>query len=276
MFTPELKQYPGFSVCDESLNHNTIGGNKYRKLTYILKDSNEPGILTYGSKYSSHCMVSAYLGNCLGVKVILLIITDDMQMKISDYPHLKLAASLNAEIIFIKANEAHEKIATFKRKYSNFKWIPGGGHSQEGLNAYFDFIVDLVGKYPSIKKVKYILLPYGTGTTALGILKGINYFNINAVVIGVSVSRNYRRAWGAAKEFLETDELANLRIVDDFAGEYGNFDNESLKYRNRFLKETGILVDPIYNIRTIEFFYKEKIQNCLIMNTGGQGNNFLL
>ena len=61
-----------------------------------------------------------------------------------------------------------------KQKYSSYTWIPGGGHSKEGLEAYSDYFSSIIknNKY-YFRQIKKVICPFGTGTTALGILDGI-------------------------------------------------------------------------------------------------------
>jgi hypothetical protein len=42
------------SILDESRNAPFCGGNKVRKLCCILNEEKVKGLLTFGSKYSSH------------------------------------------------------------------------------------------------------------------------------------------------------------------------------------------------------------------------------
>ena len=40
-------------------------------------------------------------------------------------------------------------------------------------------------------------------------------------------------------------------------------------YIDHFFKDFGIRVDPIYNSRSIRYYYEKKIKSCLIINTRG-------
>ena len=270
----ELNKIDDIYLLDESNNNGIFSGNKYRKLSYILKNFNKAGILTFGSIFSNHCVAAAYYAKRLQTKIILLIIPEN-KMDINKYPNIKLAKRLGAEIVCIKASEATLKIDYFKKEYSDYLWIPGGGHTKEGMLSYFDLTKHIFSENKELYEIEWILLPYGTGTTALGILKAINELNKNIKVIGVSVSRNKKRCLKAALDFADKNELNNLQIIDKFSGKYGKFNNIDKKYQDRFFHEYVIYIDPIYNIRSIRYFYEMKLENGLIINTGGGGNLYL-
>ncbi|MBN1797208.1 MAG: pyridoxal-phosphate dependent enzyme [Spirochaetales bacterium] len=263
-------------VLDETLICGIVGGNKLRKLEYILNGKNPKGIITMGSVYSSHCMAVAYWGIKNNIPVHLIIICDKQhENTLNKYPYLILCRKLGAKLNFISDEKAHDFIENYKNRYSDFLWIPGGGHTREGLEAYKDLFLRILKDNDELHVIDWILLPYGTGTTAFGIVAALNELNLDIRVIGVSVSRNKERCLDAASEFLEKSEMQKLLINDRFAGRYGRRDDYQNKYFKKFFKQTGIMADPIYNIRSIEYYYDEKLSNGLIINTGGTGNLYL-
>jgi 1-aminocyclopropane-1-carboxylate deaminase/D-cysteine desulfhydrase-like pyridoxal-dependent ACC family enzyme len=263
-------------VLDETLICSTVGGNKLRKLEYILNGKNPKGIITMGSVYSSHCMAAAFWGIKNNIPVHLIIICDNQQKNaVNKYPYLILCQKLGAKLNFISDEEAHGFIENYKSKYSDFLWIPGGGHTREGLDAYYDLFLRILNENKKLHEIDWILLPYGTGTTALGIVAALNELNADIRVIGVSVSRNKKRCLDAAFEFMQKSDLTKLLIDDRFAGRYGQMNEYQNKYFKSYFKQTGIMVDPVYNIRSIEYYYDEKMRNGLIINTGGTGNLYV-
>jgi 1-aminocyclopropane-1-carboxylate deaminase/D-cysteine desulfhydrase-like pyridoxal-dependent ACC family enzyme len=133
----------------------------------------------------------------------------------------------------------------------------------------------IFSEHKELRSIDWILLPYGTGTTALGITAALQELGAAIKVMGISVSRTKERCLKAAEEFLSIGDLGNLLIDDRFAGKYGQRTTDQDNYFAQFLKETGIMVDPIYNIRSVQYFYDENLSNGLIINTGGTGNLFL-
>ncbi len=263
-------------VLDETRICNTVGGNKLRKLRYILNGPKPKGIITMGSVYSSHCMAAAYWGVKNGVPVHLIIICDEHRENMeTEYPYLRFSEKMGAKLNFVSNEDAYDFIENYKTRYADFLWIPGGGHTIEGLRAYKDLFIKIMGENKQLHAIEWILLPYGTGTTALGITAALHELGSDVKVIGISVSRKKERCLKAAEEFLDKGAIKNLLIDDRFAGTYGQRGVTQNEYFTRFLKETGVLVDPIYNIRSVQYYYDENLSNGLIINTGGTGNLYL-
>jgi 1-aminocyclopropane-1-carboxylate deaminase/D-cysteine desulfhydrase-like pyridoxal-dependent ACC family enzyme len=263
-------------VLDETRICNTVGGNKLRKLEYILKGKRPKGIITMGSVYSSHCMAVSYWGMKNNVPVHLIIIRDEPCENIeAEYPYLRLSVKMGAKLNFVSKEDAYDFIENYKARYADFLWVPGGGHTIEGLYAYKDLFMKIMDENEELHAIEWILLPYGTGTTALGITAALHEQGGRVKVIGISVSRTKERCLKAAEEFFNGGDLSDLLIDDRFAGRYGQRTADQHTYFTQFLKETGIMVDPIYNIRSVQYYYDENLRNGLIINTGGTGNLYL-
>lgn len=262
-------------IIDDSLNSNLCGGNKIRKLRYILenKKNGYDGFLTMGSKFSNHCPATAYMGLQKSKKVRILI-TDEAK-DISKYPNLQLSKNLGAELVFIGKNNLAEKIEDQKKKYFSYFWINGGGHCKKGFLAYRDWFKELIFKNPYLKKFENLILPFGTGTTTLGIAQAIFDLNLNIKTYGISVSRCKAKCILDSKKMVRDEVLNLVEVVDVFAGKYGKIESSQLSTRIRFFKKFGLFVDPIYNIRVAEYLERYPLEKCIIVNTGGQLNNLL-
>ncbi len=261
-------------IIDESLNSNFCGGNKIRKLRYIVDNKEEyDGFLTFGSKYSSHCLATAFIGFQKSKKVKLLIVNEDSN--ISKYPHLKLAQDFGADINFIGTKNLYEKIEDQKKKNPNFFWIDGGGHTIEGLYSYRDWFNELVKSNVLLKKFKNLILPFGTGTTALGIAQSIYDMKLDIKVYGISVSRDRSTCISESNKMVDKKVLELIEIDESFAGKYGQIDLSQRNISLNFFKEYGIYPDPIYNIRVAQYLKNKPLKNCIVINTGGQLNSML-
>lgn len=263
-----------YYYIDESKNNTVCGGNKIRKISQIMKDESPSGILTYGSKYSSHCLASAYWGALNNVPVRLLVLEAD-DIDFSTFPNLNVSITLGADIVRIPPSEAYDLIEKEQKSFSSYFWIPGGGHTEEGLKAYRDWFGQVLDEDSSLMDRDWVALPFGTGTTALGILMAIRDQGLSMEVIGVSVSRSKDRCLEAARDLVSDEKLDLLTIDDRFAGKYGERTSRQATLRQTFLEETGILPDPIYNVRVVEYLEEEDRKNGVIINTGGQWNNLL-
>lgn len=273
MLEYKIKDCHGLIILDESVHNGFYSGNKFRKMSYILRSFKGIGILTYGSKYSNHCLAAAYYGKMLNIDVVLLVLDDDT-VDPSAYPNLRMAMRLGARIERIKTACANTEIRKYKTQYSNYLWIPGGGHTRAGLLSYYDLTIELLGN-DLTRDIDWILLPYGTGTTSMGICKAVVAMSRDIKIFGVSVSRDLDRCRATAEEFLTEEEMQCLEIIPDYAGMFGIQLDRDSEYQDAFLQKYNVMVDPIYNIRAIRYFYEKQLNNGMIINTGGAGNLYL-
>lgn len=266
----------GNFLLDEGQNHGYVSGNKLRKFNGIIREQPEvSGFITLGSVFSSHCMTTAFYGAYLSKPVVLIIITEN-EVDESDFPHLKASTDFGAKVLFVKGENATDFIDKQKERYRDYLWVPGGGHTPGAAAEYCSFFKSLFRGNTSLRSVERIILPYGTGTTAFGICKAITALQLPIKVTGVSVARDKERCLQAATEFAGSEaELDPLEIVDDYAGRYHERTTETEAARQQFFKETSVLPDPVYNAKSIEYFYRKEMSNTLIVNTGGMLNNLL-
>lgn len=266
----------GNYLLDEGQNHGYVSGNKLRKFGGILKEQGEvSGFITLGSVFSSHCMTTAFYGAYLQKPVVLIIIAEEIA-DAREYPHLKASLDFGAKVLFVKGTEATNFIDEQKKQYSDYLWVPGGGHTPGAAQAYCSFFEELFETQTALRDIRQIILPYGTGTTAFGICRAVYRQKLNINVIGVSVARNKEKCLSAAEEFASSkEELVSLEIIDDYAGRYHERTERTETARKRFFEETSLLPDPIYNAKSIEYFYRNEMSDTLVVNTGGMLNNLL-
>lgn len=262
-------------LLDENLIHSVVAGNKYRKVKAILEATGPVGgIVTIGSKYSSHLLASAYWARRLGVGMVGIVITDG-EIEVDQYPHLKLARELGADLRWTDSTAAFDFIEETKAACPQSLWIPGGAHTPEAAATYERLMMHLLESEPALAGIEMVLLPLGTGTTALGIANGLARAGCKARVLGVSVSRSAERCREAMAEVDQGLGLDRIDIDDRFAGSYERRGEQTEAARSRFLDESGVLVDPIYNAKAFVVYYDRAMTRTLVINTGGMLNNLL-
>lgn len=263
-------------ILDDSRNQPLCGGNKIRKLVGFLHQKTPDGLLAFGSKYSSLCLATACWGARHSVPVRLLILdADEAEVSRGTYPHVRLARQLGADIITVHPDQARERIDEEQAAAPTYTFVPGGAHSREGLQAYQDWFSGVLSRHPELRERDWIALPFGTGTTALGILAAVVAAGVDMRVIGVSVARTRKSCLEHAVDLVDPATLDRLQIDERFAGQYGVRSPHHDQLRMRFFRRAGILPDPIYNVRVAEFVEAEGLRDGIILNTGGQWNNLL-
>lgn len=276
-------QFNCLSVKREDLLGDGISGNKLRKLKYNVAKAIEDGaakILTFGGAYSNHILAASFIKKQYGIDVLGVIRGEELAKKITQNPTLSLAQKNGMQFHFISREEYKNKsslvfLQKLKDKYGAFYLLPEGGTNDLAIKGCEEILTIEDAKYD------YICCAVGTGGTIAGI---INSSFENQKVIGFSALKG---------DFLEKDVASlvlknNWEIQTDYHfGGYAKVTSELIHFINDFKKDTGILLDPIYNGKMmfgiydlIKKGYFKKNTSILAIHTGGlqaiQGMNTLL
>jgi len=282
----------------DDLTGNFFGGNKERKLEYIMADAiskKSTTIVTVGSVTSNHNRITAGFANRIGLKTELIIIEKENINTLENWNY-KLCKKLGAEIHIVKKNEVKEKIKNViknvEKKGEKPYFIEGGGHNILGTISYIEMVRELFHQMKYLELIAdYIVLPVGTGTTYAGIIMGCKIFNYeNVKVIGISIARDKKRCIEEisaiikdTEENLKTkicDYSSNINIYDNYIGDGYSIPTKKSKNAIKIIAEKeGIILDPIYNGKAlsglIELISDKKINgNIIYINTGGIPNIF--
>ena len=238
----------------------TGGGNKARKLQYILAQAKEQGynaIVTAGGNQSNHLRAVAIFAAQLGWKAILIV--HDSKPNGLYSGNLKLSELVGAEIRFIDKKHVSESMDKamndLKAEGFNPLYIWGGGHSIEGSYAYYEAVKELKSQI-SNEAIDYILLASGTGTTQAGIEVGCKIFYPTCKVIGVSISRDSETGKKAILESMTQlngflgnpiDIPEDIFFDDNWRGEgYEDVYPDLIETIKWAAKTEGLILDPTY------------------------------
>jgi 1-aminocyclopropane-1-carboxylate deaminase len=269
-----LVQCSKFYVCDQSENGKLFSGNKFIKNKYILRIKKK-NLISIGTKYSNHCLALSFYSKKINTKFIYLAI-EPKKKKLSDlekYPNIRIAKNFGSKIIQINSGNIYQKVEFYKKKYSEYRWIPSGGHNKQAVREYGNFAYNFILKnYNILKNLKWILIVVGSGTSFFGFLNAILKLNLKIKLIGVTVSKTKKNFLDLALKNYNKCDLKNIEIIDDYHGKYGKKLKGDSFLINKFYLENNILIDPVYNIRAVRYLYKKKLKNGLYINTGGSSN----
>lgn len=260
----------GLTLLDESRNLPISGGNKARKLQRILDGSRVKGLLTFGSLYSSHCVAVAHWAAARDLPSRLIFIQDEKMRPFS--PAAQIAERLGASVRFVERGTAEQEISRERAEWKEFRWIQGGAHEFEGALAYRDWFHETLARSPGLHRRAWIALPFGTGTTALGIAMGIREAGLKMRVLGISVSRSESDCYASLSKFDCSEAVDSIQIIDSFSGTYGARTGGEVRATSLMLKTFGIAPDPVYNVRVAQVIFQERLTNGAILNTGGLHN----
>jgi len=239
-----------------------LGGNKVRKLAYLLADAQSRGcdtVFTTGGAQSNHAMLTAACASHLGLKCILLL----KRRGVTDYRgNLVLNRIYGADVRFMDTDSYDdiyaemarltEELAREGRKaYS----IPVGGSVPLGSLGYVDCVAELARQADAAgTELRHIVSATGSGGTTAGLLLGARLHLPEAKVTGMGVDDDPfdtivpEIAAGAA----ELLEVPFDRTTDDFemvwhlGTGYAIPNPEDTPFIEELARTEGILLDPVY------------------------------
>ncbi|WFO74981.1 D-cysteine desulfhydrase family protein [Desulfurococcaceae archaeon MEX13E-LK6-19] len=271
-----------------------LGGNKVRKLEFILGDALSKGcdvLVTRGAFHSNHVRLTAAAARKAGLDVYLVLTPPGEPVF---QGNVLLDRLFGAKILYAssydEADELMEKIAGELRSRGKKPYvIPGGGASPHGVLGYVTASLEIIQQLHELgRKPDYIVHATGTGATQAGLILGLKLLGLDDVeVIGISVSRKAsevkERVSKLASEtakLLKADisvEPEDVTVFDDYVlGGYGVTPREIIKFIVTIARREGLLLDPVYTgkamyglVDLVEKGYIKKNSTVVFIHTGG-------
>jgi len=288
---------PEIWVKRDDLTGLAFGGNKARKLEYIMGDALEKKadvIITGAGFQSNWCTQTVAASKKLGLDTYLVkkAPKEDFDTREWDGNHL-LHHLMGAHVKTVKPDEfditIKKIIEQLKSEGKEPYYIPVGGSDPTGASAYMNAVLELT--YQANEKGLHfnsLIHATGSGGTQAGLIMGAKAFNTGIKIIGAAVGwtrkndqiEKVRKIVTDAKEkydldFQLTDE--DVTVYDEYVGGGYGFMSEKKLEAVQILAETeGIMLDPVYTatamaclidlVRKGKFTKKDKI---LFLHTGG-------
>jgi len=219
--------------------HPFISGNKWRKLKFILleaKKLQKKHLVTFGGAHSNHLLATACASAKFGFNSTGIVRGEKVENET-----LLLCRLFGMHLIFEDRESYRDKPALFKRQFGNDPeafFIDEGGSGHLAVTGCSELIDELTETYD------HLFCAAGTGTTAAGILSGINRKSIATKMHVVPVLK------GADFLKQEIDKLSNgasFQYHSEYHfGGYAKTSDELLNFIKDFTSSTGILIDPVY------------------------------
>ena len=247
-----------------------ISGNKWRKLKYILADVKAKGkthLVTFGGAYSNHLVATAAAAARNNLTATAFVRGESVSNEM-----LLICRLFGMNLIFTDRENYKNKQALFNTHFGSAPeayFIDEGGASAAAVSGCAEVIEELPTHFD------HIFCAAGTGTTAAGLLKGINTHALATQLHVVPVLKG--------GDFIK-DEILNyesnttkLTLHTDYHfGGYAKTTPQLLQFIKKFTAETGMLIDPVY---TAKMFYAltdltqkgyfKKDAKILAIHTGG-------
>lgn len=172
-----------------------LGGNKVRKLEYLLADAKKRGcdtVFTTGGAQSNHAMLTAACASRLGMGCILFLKQRGVTAHLGN---LILDDLYGAEVHFVDTDSYDDIYEEMRRRGQELEQagrrvcrIPVGGSTDLGSVGYVDCVREMAGQALSAgAKVGHVVSATGSGGTTAGLLLGAELFLPGAKVTGIGV-----------------------------------------------------------------------------------------
>lgn len=265
-----------------------LGGNKVRKLEYLLADAKNKGydlVMTTGQAQSNHAMLTAACALRLGMDCVLVLkkrgVTERKGNQVLNY-------LMGVKVVFVDTDsyddiyEEMDKIAAeMGRKVYK---IPCGGSNALGSLGYVDCMREIA---ESGQRFEHIVCACGSGGTAAGTVLGAKIYMPDSHVMCSMVDSDpfdviVPKLMHESAALLESDvEIPVPDLLDMCGPGYSIPSAEGNEAIAMMLRLEGIVLDTCYTGKTFaglikrarEGYYKPT-DNVLFIHTGGAGGLF--
>lgn len=291
---------------DDFTGMNLFGGNKVRKLQYLIGDAAAKGceyVFTFGATQSNHAMQTVSACRRCGLKPILYLVAivepDEKDLR----SNLLLDKIMGAEIHIVKMEPGEEEADAEERSVQLAREhrrrleaeghrcyeVPMGGASPVGSVGFIEGYVEFMEQTAMLDvHPDYVFHGTGTGGTMAGLAAGKVLTGSDAEIISINVSWK-DEGYPKRTEVLANESLnligadvkvdANRDIHTDLNYYLPGYEipNEAATEAIRLLAEKeGLLIDPVYTGKgfagMLDYIRKGKVpqgSNVVFWHTGG-------
>ncbi len=274
-----------------------MGGNKLRKLEYLLYDAREKGatrLLTVGGAQTNHGRLTAAVAAKFGMKCTIACI-DDYPGEVS--ANLLLDRIMGADVVLKKDDGRPEEVQyrelmdrlckEYESAGEKVYQIPMGGSNLLGMCGYFECAQELTqqSRENGLKAPK-LVCAVGSLGTYMGLYCGLQEADSELCLTGIAIS-----PFGEAKEQrleeyyaqicsaigMQKREKAAFHIETAYTR--GGYNNPCREVRNAIYlmaRQEGILLDPCYTGKAfaglLDMISEGKIkkgETVIFLHTGG-------
>ncbi len=281
---------PRLSIKRDDQTGLAFGGNKTRKLEFLIAEARDQGaktLISGGALQSNHCRQTAAAAARLGFECILVLTGDKPERPSAN---LLLDQLFGAQIVYVTDRKDRDRVLqqTFDRAAEEGMkpyLVPYGGSSPTGALGYAFAVKELMEQDVH---ADWIVFATSSGGTHAGLVLGQRVFGYKGKVLGISIdeSEEWLRSHvselaslaseklGERIEFIPAEILANADYCKAGYGVLTEVEREAI---HLFAKHEGFLLDPVYTGRAaagmIDLIRKgffKKDETVLFLHTGGQ------
>lgn len=259
-------------VKRDDRSSDRYGGNKVRKLEYLLADAVEAGaerVITTGVEGSHHCLATAVHGRRVGLPTTLVVFPQPETEHSREMAALNRAWADEVRRCRSFASQPFAEAAVRWRHRSERPYvIPGGGSNALGALGYVGGALELAEQVRAgvMPRPDVITVAAGTLGTLAGIAVGVSMTDLADRIVGIRIVPSTigntvvlgRLVEGAVRRLAEADVrtpdprlvLDRVELLGDYLGEgYGHPTDRGAAARDWFAPR-GLTLDPTYTAKT--------------------------
>lgn len=299
-YLPGISQDLGveFYIKRDDLTNLGVGGNKLRKLEYLLKDAQDQGatmLLTLGGAQTNHGRLTAAVAAKYGMKCTIVCV-DEYPGELS--ANLLLDRLMGAEVVLKKDDGRPESVqfaetaAAVKARYEaqgeKVYEIPIGGSNDIGILGYFECAQELTAQAKEMGiSDAAVYAAVGSIGTYMGLFCGLRENRSPLGLVGVAISpfldakekriveyfNSVKQTFGLTCDAVRED----FRIEKDYTrGAYNNPCKEVRDAVRYMARREAVILDPCYTGKAfagiLDMVREGKIQKgskIIFLHTGG-------
>ena len=243
-----------------------LGGNKVRKLEYLLADAQKQGcdtVFTTGGAQSNHAMLTAACAARLGLRCVLIL----KKRGVTDHKgNLVLDDIFGAQVEFMDTDSYEDIYAEMRKRCEVLASqghkgyiIPVGGSTALGSIGYAECVRELAEQAKA---------------TGLG---------VDTDPFEEIVSELVKEAAGLVGQPVPTDMDSRFRIIYHVGAGYAIPNAEDTPYIEELARQEGILLDPVYTgkawakfLTLVKEGYFDGQEHIAFVHTGGAAALFAM
>lgn len=248
-----------------------LGGNKMRKLDYLVEDALRAGadtLITASTNQCCHNSMLALLANREGLKCkVIMESWGDTRYRYETAANHEMMELCGPEEVAVVTDLPAGPVETMplarrmaeetRQSGGTPYFMPRGGAGALGALGYVRCAAELLEQWGA-DAPEAVVCPCGIGGTQAGLTVGLRLLGSPVPVIGIGVTgkdrcameESVRRQCRELTELLETDPVAEDSVfcVEGYAGEgYGRSCAPQREVMGLLAKSEGILTDPVYS-----------------------------
>jgi D-cysteine desulfhydrase len=247
----------------DGLTHPVYGGNKIRKLLFVLDEAERVGarrILTFGATGSHHVLATALLARARGIETAAILTPQPMTPHVEE---MSRAIAAQGVRVYRARSALTVPIAFLGAQRTGDYVLAPGASTPLGARGYVEAVLELARQVRAglLREPDVIVVPLGSGGTAAGLLAGVVHYELESRVLAVTVSkvpfarahvlRLARKTLAAMGSRVEPSELEGRLIVDreQLGAGYGHAPDDYEQLAELARRELGLGLDQTYTAK---------------------------